>query len=687
MVSPAGAKEITLQQWLKKRKQTKATTKKAAPKKASSAQKKATKKKVAKKKAASRPAIEKISGPEYFTYAAPAVRSVALASLLPDIETTGSIAAIAAQSGQIALPPMMALGPDAPSVSDAAPMQQAPAATSGEFTLPPMVLLDGTAPAVGDQADTQITVETPAPIVLPAATPRLASADYFAIGTQNASGKALRIEPEIADAVRDLYVAKRDFLWSDGVDITDDARSVAAMLNSAEKHGLIASDYAVDLPSLPEDAAARARALVAFDVAMTAHAVRLAVDLKNGVVNPNKLSGYHDFKDERLTASVAAQALAAQTAPAAWIAAQAPQQNDYAILQAELSSLANAVDESITFPDNLFLKPGVANEALPLVIKAIRRNLRAETRQAHQATLDNYAGSFEYDEAIVALVRDVQRDLGLAPDGIVGPKTASRLGGESPEARIAKIKYSMERLRWHPEQYGERQVVINQPEFRVRYMEDGKTELAMNVVVGKLSNQTYFFHDEIETVVFNPYWGVPQSIIVNEFLPKLHRDPGYLDRAGYVVTTYGGKKMSSSSVNWRKYSSGVPFNVRQKPGPKNALGELKILFPNEHAIYMHDTPAKSLFARDTRAYSHGCVRLEDPRAMAAAVLGKDRSYVTSQLGGYERAEKVSDKLPVYVSYFTAWPDDSGAIAYHGDIYKRDEHLQKALSTIAAARQG
>lgn len=686
MVSPAGAKEITLQQWLKQRKQgnqPKATVKRTAPQK--TVQTKNTAKKTA-KKAAPRVAIQKITGPQYFTYAAPAITSVALASLLPDIETTGSIAAIAAQSGQIALPPMLVLSPDAPiAPAIEAPAAQAPAATTGGLSLPPMVLLDDAAPSLGAQPSPQVAV--PAPTLLPAATPRLASSDYFALGTQNAPDKALRIEPEIADAVRDLYAARRDFMWSDGVDITDEAQAVAAMLNSAQNHGLVAQDYGVTLPVLPDDAAVRAQALVAFDVSMTAHAVRLAVDLKNGVVNPNKLSGYHDFKDERLTASTAAEALANQDAPAAWIAAQAPQQNDYRLLQAELAAQANAVDDSIDFPDDLLLKPGTTNEALPLVIKAIKRNLRAETRQAHQATLDSYTGSINYDEAIVALVRDVQRDLGLAPDGIVGPKTAARLGGESPQARIAKIKYAMERLRWHPEQYGARQVVINQPEFRVRYMENGKTELAMNVVVGTQQNQTYFFHDEIETVVFNPYWGVPQSIIVNEFLPKLHRDPGYLDRAGYVVSTYGGKQVSSSSVNWRQYSSGVPFNVRQKPGPKNALGELKILFPNEHAIYMHDTPAKNLFARDSRAYSHGCVRLEDPRAMAAAVLGKDVSYVRSQLGGYEHAERVSDKVPVYVGYFTAWPDDSGEIAYHADVYNRDEHLQKALSTVADARKG
>ncbi|MGB7430897.1 MAG: hypothetical protein WA921_00320, partial [Ahrensia sp.] len=376
MVSPAGAKEITLQQWLKQRKQGK-TVRQAPPKTTVQTQK-------AVKKAAPRVAIQKVTGPQYFTYAAPAMTSVALASLLPDIETTGSIAAIAAQSGQIALPPMLILSPDAPIAPPAeAPVAQAPAATAGGLSLPPMMLLDSAAPALSAPPAPRIAV--PAPTVLPAATPRLASSDYFALGTQNAPEKSLRIEPEIADAVRDLYAARRDFIWSDGVEISDDARAVAAMLNSAETHGLVASDYRVSLPSLPDDAAERAQALVAFDVSMTAHAVRLAIDLKNGVVNPNKLSGYHDFKDARLTAAAAAQGLANEDAPAAWLAAQAPQQNDYRLLQAELAAQASAVDDSIDFPDNLLLKPGTANDALPLVIKAIKRNLRAETRQVHQA--------------------------------------------------------------------------------------------------------------------------------------------------------------------------------------------------------------------------------------------------------------------------------------------------------------
>jgi murein L,D-transpeptidase YcbB/YkuD len=208
----------------------------------------------------------------------------------------------------------------------------------------------------------------------------------------------------------------------------------------------------------------------------------------------------------------------------------------------------------------------------------------------------------------------------------------------------------------------------------------------MRVVVGKKSNQTSFFYDEIEQIDYNPYWGVPQSIIVNEMLPKLYRDPAYLDRAGYEVTDARGRRISSSAINWGQYGGKVPFNVRQRPGSSNALGELKILFPNKHAIYMHDTPSKNLFERDTRAFSHGCVRLADPRGMAAAVLDKPVDYVAAKIGAGHSSEKITRKIPVYVAYFTAWPDQDGKVDYHADVYDRDSRVQKALDAIAAVRQ-
>ncbi|MEO0329840.1 MAG: L,D-transpeptidase family protein, partial [Pseudomonadota bacterium] len=224
-------------------------------------------------------------------------------------------------------------------------------------------------------------------------------------------------------------------------------------------------------------------------------------------------------------------------------------------------------------------------------------------------------------------------------------------------------------------------------EYRARYIEAGSEALSMRVVVGKKSNQTNFFYDEIEHIVYNPYWGVPRSIIVNEFLPKSLGNPGYLDQRGYEVTTFGGKRISSSSINWGEVGAHPKFAVRQPPGKKNALGELKIMFPNKHSIYMHDTPSKSLFNKQHRAFSHGCVRLHDPRAMAAAVLGRSVNHIASNVGaGQNRTEKLKSKVPVYVSYFTAWPDKDGKVNYFRDMYDRDSYLTRAMIATSKARQ-
>ena len=499
---------------------------------------------------------------------------------------------------------------------------------------------------------------------------------------------AISLEPAIAEAVRKHYAEQPAFIWVTGMTVNSRGTAVSTILSDAESHGLSAEDYRVALPAngwSMDDPAGRYATLLAAELTLTARAIRYAMDIKDGLVNPNRLSGYHDFPANRLSPADAMAALAGEADPAAWLSGLAPQQTEYATLRAELSRLKQTADDTIVIPDGTFLRPGAEDEAVPAVIRSAIRKASPETRVKHIATIDGYGDTTVYDELLVAFIRDVQRDLRLKPDGVVGPATISRLGGDSVANRIEKVELALERMRWHPEAFGKRQVVINQPEYRVRYMEDGKTTLAMRAVVGKPENQTYFFHDEIETVVYNPYWGVPQSIIVNEFLPKLHRDPGYLDRAGYVVTTGGGKEIPSSAINWRQFAGPVPYSIRQRPGPKNALGELKILFPNSHAIYMHDTPARDLFARDSRAFSHGCVRLENPRAMAAAVLGKPLSHVEGNLGGYEKAETVAGKVPVWVAYFTAWPDEDGKVGYFPDVYKRDSHLSEALAIVEKSR--
>jgi L,D-transpeptidase YcbB len=513
-------------------------------------------------------------------------------------------------------------------------------------------------------------------------------AKRFSEGIALAPETRLSLEKDIADALKAHYAENPEFIWSRGTAPTENARKIATMLDEAGKQGLSETQYAVAVPPdgwSMDEPAARAIELMEFEMALSAHAVRYAMDVRDGVVEPNKLSGYHDFPRKRLTAADAIRRLSKAPDPAAWLKSLEPQHPAYAALQTELTKLRGMDVEEIVIPEGTFVKPGQTEPELPLIMKALKLRTTAETRETHAATFAEYFGELEYKETIVALVKDFQRDNGLVPDGIIGKNTLRYLSDVGHSAKIRRVELALERLRWLPEKFGDRLVMINQPAYRATYSENFADTLSMRAIVGKKSNQTSFFYDEVEMVVYNPYWGVPQSIIVNEMLPKLYRDPGYLDRAGYEVTTASGKRVASSNVNWGQYGGPVPFNVRQKPGPRNALGELKILFPNKHSIYMHDTPSRNLFERDERALSHGCVRLQNPRGMAAAVLGKDVAHVTANLGGPEHIENLERKVPVYVAYFTAWPTAAGEVEYFPDIYDRDIYLGRALDAVNKVR--
>ena len=255
-------------------------------------------------------------------------------------------------------------------------------------------------------------------------------------------------------------------------------------------------------------------------------------------------------------------------------------------------------------------------------------------------------------------------------------------GGDAA-ANINKVIVAMEEMRWLPQEFPERYVFINQPAYMAYYYENGTLTLSMKAVIGQQDHQTNFFDASIKTVEFNPDWGVPQSIIRNEMLPHLKRDPAYLDKEGYVVSVKG-KTMPSAKVDWSQPLENI--GVVQPPGADNALGQLKILFPNSHDIYMHDTPARGKFASQDRMFSHGCVRLENPKAMAAAVLKTSVEFVDQQIAdGAKKDMPVPEQVPVYVSYFTAWPTDDGVIHYFDDIYGRDAQTLSAISATTASR--
>lgn len=498
----------------------------------------------------------------------------------------------------------------------------------------------------------------------------------------------LSAEKDIAKALSDYYTANPDYIWVSGATANERARAAVRVLAEAESYGLDAADYSVDVPPAGfsmDEMAARQQALMRFEMTMSARVLRYVRDAQNGRVDPNRISGYHDFPAKPLDLVGTLKALAESGDVRAYLEARHPQNQEFRALRAELESLQAAAENEIVVDPKLMLKPGETSPELPKLLKLIQRDHADLIDDKYGEVLARLGDSEVYDRELVPIVEAVQKKIGLKPDGVVGPHTVSKLAGTPKADRIEKVILALEEMRWLPSDLGDPRVFINQPAFTASYIEGNEEKLKMRVIIGRPANQTSFFYDEIQQVDYNPYWGVPQSIIVNEMLPRLRTDPGYLDRSGYEVLDSKGKRIPSSSINWGQYGGKVPFSIRQIPSEANALGELKILFPNKHAIYMHDTPQKALFSRDSRAFSHGCIRLKDPRGMAAAVLGTNLDHIVKKLKAGHSSERVSRKIPVYVAYFTAWPEMNGTVEYFNDVYDRDSHLKLAIDKVEAAR--
>lgn len=499
----------------------------------------------------------------------------------------------------------------------------------------------------------------------------------------------VKAEQSFASDIVSFYARERMLLWSDGLNVSPRAEEVLALFERAEDDGLVPEEYAVNVPSLEFDMAQkeqRIREMAVFELQLTARALRYAMDAGEGRVIADRLSGFHDLPRNRVKPDEVLKELQTSSDPAQVLADFNPDNPYYQKLKAQLASLKPATKEIVRIAPDTLIRPGQSNAELPKILTLIMQKAPAGYLNSYQDMLERHLQSEVYDRELVDAVKEYQKLMGKAPDGVIGRATIAAIQGESPEVKRERILYAMERLRWLPHDFGTRYVFVNQPAYRAQYFDQGKEQLAMDVVVGSRRNQTHFFYDTISTVVFNPSWGVPRSIVMNEMMPRILADSSYLDRNNYEVYA-GGKRVSSSAVNWSAVAQGkAHVGVRQKPGPRNALGELKILFPNTHHIYLHDTPSKSAFKRDMRAVSHGCIRLADPRAMASAVMGTEEEKLTRYFGKNERGVKVPSGVPIYLAYFTAWPDElSGAIRYYDDVYGRDESLAKAFEKTQQSR--
>lgn len=281
-----------------------------------------------------------------------------------------------------------------------------------------------------------------------------------------------------------------------------------------------------------------------------------------------------------------------------------------------------------------------------------------------------------YDEMLEKAVKAFQRLHGLNADGVIGRHTRQAMN-LSPQEYIQRLRINMERLRWLPQNLSDRHILVNIAGFNLVAVEPGKPPLEMRIVVGRDYRSTPSFSSNVSHIILNPYWNVPNSIASKDLLPKQKQDPGFFASQGikiYADHTHDFE-IDPDMIDWHAIGNKFPYVLRQVPGKKNALGSIKFMFPNPFSIYLHDTPSKSLFQRDIRAFSSGCIRLEKPMELAEFSLKQSMqksSFQDKLNSGRLYTVHLPERLPIYIVYLTAWADTQGNVRFSPDIYGRDK---------------
>jgi len=291
-----------------------------------------------------------------------------------------------------------------------------------------------------------------------------------------------------------------------------------------------------------------------------------------------------------------------------------------------------------------------------------------------------------FDTALEQALQKFQERHGLDPDGIVGTPTLMVLNVPAT-VRVRQIELNMERWRWLPHELEDRYILVNLADFALDVVEHGRSTLAMRVVVGKPERRTPFFSADMTYLVLSPHWYVPSAIAIQDKLPLIRRDPNYVARQNFKLFRDGERgatRVDPLSVDWSAVSArNFPYRLRQDPGPRNALGRVKFMFPNAYHVYLHDTPSRELFAKTERAFSSGCIRLEKPIELAEYLLRDDPRWSRQRIlatieRGAEQVVHLPTTIPVHLLYWTAWVNEQGLVNFRKDIYERDKVLEKAL---------
>jgi murein L,D-transpeptidase YcbB/YkuD len=464
------------------------------------------------------------------------------------------------------------------------------------------------------------------------------------------------------------------------------ADMLLAALEDSRAHGLPSYLHIAGGLGLPDDVGITR---AANEIDATRAYLAFAGDLNSGVLAPSRVDPEIDVKTHRLVASDLLDRLAKSPVDKV-LSALEPQDPEYRRLMAEkarLEAMLQSGSWGAPVPDGPTFHYGESGPR----IGALRARL---DRMGYPAPAIGPAAS-AFDQTLEQAVKDFQRAHGLNDDGVVGKRTIEAVN-TSVKERWQQVAVNLERMRWTNRDPGSRYIVVNLPDFSGTLVENGEITWQSRTVVGlSQKHRTPEFTQVMRYLVVNPTWNVPASIAGKEYLPKLKRDPGALGKRNMRLLTRSGTEINPRLVDFSQFSSGnFPFLIKQKPGAGNALGKVKFMFPNKYSIYLHDTPSRSLFAKDARAFSHGCVRLERPLDLAHVLLKGQYSDPQATFDGWlaaksERHVNLDRPLPVYIVYRTVSVDAGGSARYLNDIYGRDATVYRALKqagvTLAAAQ--
>ncbi|MGA8203913.1 MAG: L,D-transpeptidase family protein [Woeseiaceae bacterium] len=480
------------------------------------------------------------------------------------------------------------------------------------------------------------------------------------------------------ETLRRIYPA-RDYapIWIAGDELSENAKAFIDWLQAGPtRQGLRAEDYHLAaIESLDTD---QVGALVDMELALSDAFLIVGSHFLAGRLNPETLDP--EWVANRRSADLAPvlERVAAGADAGMTLEELLPRAAAYAALVRRLAELRHIRDAGgwpVVEPGPT-LRPGDTGARVAALSERLRisGDLDGEARDVFDAEL---AGAVEHFQA----------RHGLGADGLVGRATLAELNVPVQD-RIDQIIVNLERWRWLPESLGDRYVIVNIAGFRLDVVEDGQRTLTMRVVVGKPYRRTPVFSENIRYLVLNPTWDVPNKIAVEDKLPLIRKDPGYLVQQGFELLEGWGadeRRIDPATVDWSAITRrAFPFRLRQPPGPNNALGRIKFMFPNKFSVYLHDTPTRNLFGETSRAFSSGCIRLQEPLELATLLLRDNPNWTRSAIEGAiaqgsERTVMLKQPMPVHLLYWTAWVELDGTIEFRDDIYGRDKPVLRELS--------